>query len=91
MSDPAKETLRHLEDWIRGSGEGELGHVLLTGARAERKRLEKLLSNGGLFPHVDHETTTMIEKLKQTELLAQQKIERCERRQATIASLERQL
>jgi len=89
LSEGANETVRKLEDWIRGPGEAVIGRSILTGARSQRRQLERLLECGGLFQHIDHETRTLIEKLRNTEQIAQEKIDRCERRQNTIDDLKR--
>jgi hypothetical protein len=87
VDEKANETARQLEEWIRGPGEAVIGRTILNGARVERKRLERLLEGGGLFPHVDHETRTLIERLKNTEKMAQDKIDRHDRRQSVIDGL----
>lgn len=77
-------------DWIKGEGEGIFGRIIKSSATKERRRLERALGDGGLFPEVDHETRKRIADCDYAAAEGQKKIERHAKRAATIEELAHQ-
>lgn len=75
-------------DWLKGEGEGVFGQIIKSSAQKEKRRL-RAIGEGGLFPHIDHETRDRIAKCEQAEDHGQKKIDRHARRSKTIDALRR--
>lgn len=72
-------------DWLKGEGEAFLGHIIRASALREKRRLQQL--DGGLFPHIDHETEDRIKKCEAAADHGKKKIERHAKRTETIRRL----
>lgn len=82
-----KQTQKDFENWLHGEGEDQYGHILKRAAGIEKQRLKRALGDGGLFPHIDHETQQRIAHCDYVATEGQKKIDRHRRRSERIKSL----
>lgn len=87
MSKISGDMKREFKQWADGPGESLIGGAIKAAAKREQKRLNESLSDGHLFPHLEHEDRVALEKAKRAEEQGERMVTRSRRRQKGMRML----
>jgi len=85
---PKDDSPKRFQEWLtRGPGEVYFGGIIKAAAGTEKRRLNKKLATPNLFPHLEHEDRTALDKAEQAWQEGDKRVRRARARKAAIDGL----